>query len=254
MDTVEKYKLLRDERIVELETENAILHLKLVQAYSEIIQQKKEKLAVRKSFAVEFAKNRNVTTMLSKLQEDLHDLKHQFTSLVQLLSTHQQNCNVLYANALKKASNLTNQMVAKSSIQQQNNMHRLQVQLVNIQSQLSSVQLKYEREKIRRKTLHNNLVELRGNIRVHCRLRPLLRFDLVNVPESSKQSIVFADDEETVLLHYGRPSLTGAIMEERSFEFDRVYSETEDTSRVFSEVKPLLTSLLDGWPLGTMFA
>ena len=43
-------------------------------------------------------------------------------------------------------------------------------------------------------------------------------FDIVY---SSKQPIVFADDEETVLLHYGRPSLTGAIMEERSFEFDR---------------------------------
>ena len=34
----------------------------------------------------------------------------------------------------------------------------LQVQLVNIQSQLSSLQLKYEREKMRHKILHNNLV------------------------------------------------------------------------------------------------
>lgn len=38
---------------------------------------------------------------------------------------------------------------------------------------------------------------------------------------SSKQPIVFADDEETVLLHYDRLSLTGAVTEERIFEFDR---------------------------------
>lgn len=74
---------------------------------------------------------------------------------------------------------------------------------------------------------------------MHCRLRPQLKFDLINVPErlviqvkiildkgmywctSSKQPIIFADDEETVVLHYGRPSHAGAVTEERIFEFDR---------------------------------
>jgi len=67
-----------------------------------------------------------------------------------------------------------------------------------------------------------------------------LDFDLVNVPErqgaciayslilsrslninSSRQPVAFSDGEETVLLHYGRPSLTGTVMEEKIFEFDR---------------------------------
>ena len=38
---------------------------------------------------------------------------------------------------------------------------------------------------------------------------------------SSKQPVTFTDDEETVLLHYDRPSLTGPITEEKMFEFDR---------------------------------
>ena len=38
---------------------------------------------------------------------------------------------------------------------------------------------------------------------------------------SFKKPVVFADDEETVLLHYDRPSLTGSVTEERIFEFDR---------------------------------
>ena len=33
------------------------------------------------------------------------------------------------------------------------------------------------KEKKRRQELHNTLVELRGNIRVHCRVRPMLAID-----------------------------------------------------------------------------
>lgn len=43
-----------------------------LQAYDEVMKQKKEKHNVRRLFATEFAKNRNVTVSLSKLQEDLH--------------------------------------------------------------------------------------------------------------------------------------------------------------------------------------
>ncbi|XP_065909044.1 kinesin-like protein KIF25 isoform X2 [Dysidea avara] len=203
---LERYKLQRDGRIMELETENAILHLKLAQ-----------------------------------------DLKHQFSSVTQVLSSHQQQYDVLYSNALRQASSLANQLVMRSSMQQQDSFHNLQARFMSTQSQLSTIQLKYEREKTRRKTLHNNLVELRGNIRVHCRVRPILKFDLANIPENSKQPIVFADDEETVLLHHTRQSLTGLVTDERLFEFDRVYGEGEDTAAVFGEVKPLLTSLLDGY-------
>ena len=39
--------------------------------------------------------------------------------------------------------------------------------------------------------------ELRGNIRVHCRLRPLLKFDLINVPERLAQ-VAFILDKECV--------------------------------------------------------
>ena len=35
----------------------------------------------------------------------------------------------------------------------------------------------YQKEKERRKELHNTLVQVRGNIRVHCRVRPVLDFD-----------------------------------------------------------------------------
>ena len=40
--------------------------------------------------------------------------------------------------------------------------------------------------------------------------------------------------------------LTVTIITHLVFTAYRVYSETEDTTKVFAEVKPLLTSLLDG--------
>ena len=51
---------------------------------------------------------------------------------------------------------------------------------------------------------------------------------------SSKHPVTFADDEETVLLHYGRPGLTGAITEEKIFEFDRCSCGGDDSVTALS--------------------
>nr|XP_045721856.1 kinesin-like protein KIF25 [Mirounga angustirostris] len=47
----------------------------------------------------------------------------------------------------------------------------------HLERSLQEVSARYELEKQKRKMLHNRLVELKGNIRVHCRIRPPLPFD-----------------------------------------------------------------------------
>ena len=53
----------------------------------------------------------------------LQDLKHQFSSVTQVLSSHQQQYDVLYSNALRQASSLANQLVMRPSMQQQDSFH-----------------------------------------------------------------------------------------------------------------------------------
>ncbi|KAK9209530.1 hypothetical protein WN944_001897 [Citrus x changshan-huyou] len=96
-----------------------------------------------------------------------------------------------------------------------------------------------EGEKLR-KRLHNTILELKGNIRVFCRVRPLL-------PDDSSGS-------EGKLISY--PTTTEALGrgiditqngQKHSFSFDRVFMPDESQEDVFVEISQLVQSALDGY-------
>uniref|UniRef100_A0A7S0N872 Kinesin-like protein n=1 Tax=Pyramimonas obovata TaxID=1411642 RepID=A0A7S0N872_9CHLO len=93
-----------------------------------------------------------------------------------------------------------------------------------------------------RKKLHNELVDLRGNIRVYCRVRPLLAAESSN-PESSTR---FPAGNERIAIRQGG-------REEKTYSYERVFQPAEDQVAVFSEIQPLITSVMDGYNV-TIFA
>lgn len=104
-------------------------------------------------------------------------------------------------------------------------------------------------EKQRRRELHNTLVELRGNIRVHCRVRPVLPFDHAQPSTSgsgsaSSEEVIYAVSEDTLMVNCLR---TGMPVQNKLFEFERVHGPDDSQDAVFEEVRPLLTSLMDGY-------
>ncbi|KAI4582635.1 hypothetical protein MJG53_009186 [Ovis ammon polii x Ovis aries] len=91
--------------------------------------------------------------------------------------------------------------------------------------------------------------ELKGNIRVHCRIRPLLPFDdeaqePVSQNSSVSGGVVHAVDDETVLVECNRP---GHPLINKTYTFERVYGPAESQRAVFEDVCPLLTAFLDGY-------
>ncbi|KAM6084498.1 kinesin-like protein KIF25 isoform 3-T3 [Theristicus caerulescens] len=130
-------------------------------------------------------------------------------------------------------------------------MQMFQIKAFDLEQSLQEVTERYEKEKQKRRALHNSLVELRGNIRVHCRIRPLLPFDTAAGHSVSQdrqrnfsEKVAYAADEETVLVKCCRP---GHASINKTFQFERVYSASESQDTVFADVAPLLTSLLDGY-------
>ncbi|KAF7254357.1 Kinesin-like protein KIF25 [Varanus komodoensis] len=126
-----------------------------------------------------------------------------------------------------------------------------QTKALELEQTLHEVNERYWKEKQRRKVLHNSLIELRGNIRVHCRIRPLLPFDSVpgeSVIEDRQkrplEKVVCATDDETVFVKCSRP---GHTLINKTFQYERVYSPADSQATVFADVSPLLTSLLDGY-------
>ncbi|XP_060066424.1 kinesin-like protein KIFC3 [Ylistrum balloti] len=97
---------------------------------------------------------------------------------------------------------------------------------------------KYYREMALRKKYHNELVELKGNIRVFCRVRPKIAEDGNGV---MSQSVVRYDQDDDGLIHVLNKGRS------QTFEVDRVFTETSTQTEVFNEVQSLVTSCIDGY-------
>lgn len=113
-------------------------------------------------------------------------------------------------------------------------------------TELAELQARYRKERARRRELHNALVDMRGNIRVHCRVRPVLEFDQDPQGDHRVEECVHCKDEETVLVRQLRASVSGPLLSEKLFEFDRVYGPSDGQEMIFDDIQPLITSLLDG--------
>uniref|UniRef100_A0A914Z614 Kinesin-like protein n=1 Tax=Panagrolaimus superbus TaxID=310955 RepID=A0A914Z614_9BILA len=125
----------------------------------------------------------------------------------------------------QKLQNLQDQMV-----QYENDFLQFQQ---NSQSTISLLLQRYEEEVNLRKALHDSLVQLRGNIRVFCRIRP--NFNTLLPPAIQYDSL----DCDAITI--GTDS--GLL---RKFAFDRIFNESSDQIDLYSEVEPLVLSCLDG--------
>lgn len=99
--------------------------------------------------------------------------------------------------------------------------------------QLDFVKGKYKEELALRKQLQNELMEERGNIRVFCRVRPFLK------SEKKESALQIPSDDSVSVLHKA-----GKV---RQFDMDTVYSMEATQDQVFQDVKPLLSSVFDGY-------
>lgn len=113
------------------------------------------------------------------------------------------------------------------------------------EAEVSSEKLRKE-ETLRRK-LHNQVQELKGNIRVFCRVRPTLPsadaedLAVMKFPDSEdfKEIEVKGQEEKNSL---GKP--TTKI---HPFSFDRVFDPTSNNTEIFEEISQLIQSALDGF-------
>ncbi|XP_049574481.1 kinesin-like protein KIFC3 isoform X2 [Syngnathus scovelli] len=93
---------------------------------------------------------------------------------------------------------------------------------------------KYKREMNLRKKIHNQLVQLKGNIRVLCRVRP------VRGCGEDGDALTYDPDDDGVLYLDDKGKVT-------TFELDKVFGPQATQAEVFEEVEALVTSCVDGF-------
>jgi len=108
---------------------------------------------------------------------------------------------------------------------QQGNLSRHQGYIQSLESQLACAECT-------RRELHNVIQELKGNIRVFCRVRPQ-----IGNQQAAAQHLQIAENK--LNLDY--------MNELHGFSFDRVFSESSSQEAIFEEVGGLVQSALDGF-------
>ncbi|XP_038583196.1 kinesin-like protein KIF25 [Micropterus salmoides] len=235
----------KEERILELETENAILHLRLAECLGKHRRDHEEETKALNHHQLQRNAQRTTRSALAKLLFEVQAVKQGLSEVFAVYLT--------FATELEEQSKQLLEKVEQASCSL--NGHRGD-EIQNLQTRVEvlerSVEEERERcraERQRRKELHNTVVELRGNIRVHCRVRPVLPFDHIQSSSSgsqplSSEEVVCAISDDTVMVNCIKP---GVQVHNKMFEFERVHGPEDSQDAVFQEVKPLLTSLLDGY-------
>jgi len=102
------------------------------------------------------------------------------------------------------------------------------------------------KEETERRILFNKYQELKGNIRVMCRVRPVL-----DESEGNQAMIAFPDLKTSAQIDVTGPeersSLGNNIRKVLPFEFDRVFTPSIHNEEIFGEISQLVQSALDGF-------
>ncbi|KAL2563441.1 hypothetical protein AAZX31_20G220200 [Glycine max] len=110
------------------------------------------------------------------------------------------------------------------------------VQLLGAEYEL--LKRKYSEESSERRRLYNEVIELKGNIRVFCRCRPLNENEIANGSVSVVNFESSSDNELQVIC---------ADSSKKQFKFDHVFGPEDNQETVFQQTKPIVTSVLDGY-------
>ncbi|RDA94916.1 hypothetical protein CP533_0110 [Ophiocordyceps camponoti-saundersi (nom. inval.)] len=107
------------------------------------------------------------------------------------------------------------------------------------------------KEETERRILFNKYQELKGNIRVMCRVRPTLEGNDGGSGEGPQAGMSFPDDKTSAEIVVAGPeersSLGVVTRKSHPFEFDRVFTPGTSNSDIFDEISQLVQSALDGY-------
>ncbi|KAL1847150.1 kinesin-like nuclear fusion protein [Paecilomyces lecythidis] len=190
---------------------------------------------------------------LARLQADLQAVRDDLERQRQTNRELRQNLDTASGNSITLESSIRAlkariEFLESGSQEQSAAFEHLQQQLTNALAETNETKEKLRKEETLRRRLHNQVQELKGNIRVFCRVRPSLEAE----PATDVAQIQFPDNESdckeiSVLGPEERSSLGHISRKNNAFSFDRVFGPSTHNAEVFEEISQLVQSALDGY-------
>ncbi|XWS19479.1 hypothetical protein CRYUN_Cryun31cG0019600 [Craigia yunnanensis] len=168
---------------------------------------------------------------------ELDNLTMKSKSLEETCSFQREQIRILElqlaaANEKLKMVDLSASEARMEYIEQKRTIQELQDRLADMEHKL------IEGENLRKK-LHNTILELKGNIRVFCRVRPLLPDD------GAAEGAVVSYPTSMESLGHGIDLIQSG--QKYPFTFDKVFNHEASQQDVFVEISQLVQSALDGY-------
>ncbi|XP_026661452.2 kinesin-like protein KIN-14B [Phoenix dactylifera] len=107
--------------------------------------------------------------------------------------------------------------------------------VLKIRDELASLNAQLKQLNLEKRQALNDFLDLKGNIRVFCRIRPFLPTENCGYERS-----VLTSDPSNVFLRI-------AESKSKQYNFDKVFHQQSTQEGVFSEIEPVIKSALDGY-------
>lgn len=194
-------------------------------------------------------KDREIRT----LQDDLQTLRDNLERERKNNQDLRQNLDTASGNSITLESSIRAlkariEFLESGREEQSASFERLNQQMIDALAETNEAKDKLRKEETLRRKLHNQVQELKGNIRVFCRVRPSLESE----PETDIAQIGYPDQSDeskeiNVLGPEEKSSLGAVSRKNNNFAFDRVFSPSTANGEVFDEISQLVQSALDGY-------
>jgi len=181
---------------------------------------------------------------VQELQESLGDRNSPEPEPPQWMTTEMQEMRTRAEQAERRVEELeaSNRYAEERRIYAEQRADELEVRTREAVQRVEELEMLFRAEQEQRRRSHNQLLDLKGQIRVFCRLRPLLP------REQGDDSIATRRDLFTVEVNKIMTSLEGMQRSERkAFPFDAVFGPSAQQEEVFREVEDLVQSAMDGY-------
>lgn len=200
----------------------------------------------------------NMSAELEMVQRERDSLKRELESLTASLSTANAELTAVKATLSKQSaviidleaqiSAYKNKLdIAEGDIKSKcATLEQSHAMLAQMSAEMAVLKSKLHAGETARRKLHNDLQELKGNIRVFCRVRPLLANEVAgNIKVPGGHGI---GEPEDIIIEQPVEGATGtATVKTNPFLFDKVFGPEASQEVVFEEIAQLVQSALDGF-------
>ncbi|KIW55195.1 hypothetical protein, variant [Exophiala xenobiotica] len=188
---------------------------------------------------------RNISMEIERLKADLVREKMLNDDLRQNLSSAGSNAAAM--ESARQALQAKIEYLESDSKSQSEAYATMEKRMNEALERATECEEKLRKEEMLRRKLHNQVQELKGNIRVFCRVRPsngvegeeTAKFNFPETDEDPKDIEVKGPEETS--------SLGKVTTKTHQFSFDRVFAPASNNVEIFEEISQLIQSALDGY-------